>query len=125
MPGHGTFMWNELMTRDAGKAKAFFSQLIGWTSRDMDMGPGGTYTIWQAAGKDAGGMMAIGGPQFEGVPPHWMAYIEVDDVDRCARQTPGLGGKVEVPPTDIPNVGRFSIIEDPTGARVGLLTPKR
>jgi predicted enzyme related to lactoylglutathione lyase len=61
------------------------------------------------------------GPEFGGAPSHWMAYVAVDDVDAKARRVEELGGKVCVPPTDIPNTGRFCVITDPTGATLSLI----
>ena len=119
-PQTGSFVWNELMSRDFAKAKSFYTTLFGWSSRDMDMGPGGTYTIWTKDGKDLGGGMQISA-QMGGVPSHWLAYVAVDDVDASARKVTELGGKVHVPPMDIPNVGRFAVIEDPAGAQIAMI----
>ncbi|MBM3489087.1 MAG: VOC family protein [Alphaproteobacteria bacterium] len=121
----GTFGWNELMTTDVAKSKAFFTKLIGWTTSDMPMPGGqGTYTLMHSAGKPVAGMMAMAGEQWKGVPAHWMAYIAVDDVDAPAGKVPELVGKVCLPPTDIPGVGRFCVISDPSGATVSLMTFK-
>ncbi len=113
------FVWNELMTTDISKATAFYTALFGWTTREMDMGPAGKYTLWVKDGKDQGG-----GMQMPNVPAHWLSYVAVPNVDESAKKTMELGGNIHVPPTDIPNVGRFAVIQDPTGAFLGLLTPK-
>ena len=81
MADHGTFYWNELMTRDAEKAKAFYAETLGWTFDAMAMPEGGTYWLAKAGDALAGGILTMDGPQFEGVPEHWFAYIAVDDVD--------------------------------------------
>jgi uncharacterized protein len=121
LPATGTFCWTELMTRDVEKAKKFYSSLIGWKIEGMDMG-GFTYHLLQTpgTGEQVGGMMQMEGPKFEGVPPHWMPYIAVDDIDGSAKKAVDLGGKIKVPPTDIPNIGRFCVLEDPTGAVISL-----
>lgn len=120
-PAHGTFCWNELMTRDPEAAGKFYSELIGWNPTDSGM-PGMDYTLMKVGDKDAGGMMKMPAEVPAQVPSHWMAYITVDDVDGCAKKVSELGGQVVVPPQDIPNVGRFCVIQDPTGATVGLMT---
>lgn len=123
MAEHGSFMWNELATSDVDQARTFYGGLLGWAYQTMDMGGGATYTIIQNAGKQAGGMMALaemGAPA--GVPPHWMSYIAVDDVDARTAQVAGLGGRVMREPFDIPDVGRMSVIADPAGAVVCLMT---
>jgi len=72
-------------------------------------------------GQSVGGLFQMG-PEFGQIPSHWMAYVAVDDVDAKARQVWELGGKVCVPPTDIPKVGRFCVVNDPTGATLALIT---
>ena len=74
-------------------------------------------------GKHVGGIFKMG-PEFGPIPSHWMAYVAVEDVDARAARVAELGGKIRVPPTDIPNVGRFCIIDDPTGATISLITLK-
>lgn len=118
---HGTFCWNELITTDVEKAKEFYTNLLGWGTEEW---PGDMpYTMFKAGENSAGGMMART-PEMGDTPPHWMSYIAVDDIDDIVSKVEGLGGKVYVPATDIPNVGRFSIIADPTGAAVGVITLK-
>lgn len=121
-PKTGTFCWTELVTPDVDKAKRFYTELIGWTTSEMPMGEGGTYTMLHPPGTDepVGGIMAMEGEQWEGIPPHWMPYILVEDVDASARRVVELGGKVKVEPMDIPNIGRFCVIADPTGAVISL-----
>jgi len=115
-PNPGDFCWNELMTTDGPAARAFYTGLFGWDVEEKDMGPAGVYTLWQNDGKGAGGMMQMNGPQFEGVPPHWMSYVAVDDVDASAAKATELGGEIKVPPMDIPGIGRFAVLSDPQGA---------
>ena len=61
------------------------------------------------------------GPMWQGIPPHWMAYVTVADCDGRAEKAKALGGKLRVPPKDIPNVGRFAIIDDPHGATFAII----
>jgi predicted enzyme related to lactoylglutathione lyase len=119
-PAAGTFCWNELMTPDTNAAQAFYCQLFGWTTETMDMGGGRIYHLFKQGDKSTGGMMKIEGPQMEGVPPHWLSYVTVDSVDATTSQAESLGATVYVPPTEIPNIGRFSVIADPTGGTLGL-----
>ncbi len=119
-PTHGSFCWNELMTRDPEKAGKFYADLIGWQVKDSGM-PGTKYDMFQTGEKQNGGMMAMPEDVPAEVPSHWMAYITVDDIDGTTAKVKDLGGQVLHGPQDIPNVGRFSIIQDPTGATVGLI----
>ena len=104
--------------------KKFYGELIGWKLVDQNMG-GMNYTLITPPGTEesVGGMMQMEGQQFEGIPPHWMPYIMVENVDDRAQRCTELGGQVMVSPTDIPNVGRFCVIQDPTGAVISLFQP--
>ncbi|MCB1495774.1 MAG: VOC family protein [Bauldia sp.] len=123
MTAHGMFHWNELMTRDASKAKDFYGETLGWTFDDMPMGEGMTYIIIKAGDAMAGGMMEMHGPGFEGVPEHWMSYVAVDDVDKRVDALKKAGGAVMREPFDIEGVGRIAIVADPGGAVQGWMTP--
>jgi len=116
------FIWNELDTTDQKKSGAFFSKLLGWTLKEIDAGEFGIYTIFQKDGQDVAGMM---NPTLESPAKQssWQTYIAVDDVDECAKQTAELGGKVLVPPHEVPGFGRVCLISDPVGATVPLVTP--
>lgn len=120
---HGAFMWNELMTADVEKAKAFYGTTIGWAFEEMKM-PSGSYWIAKVGGTPVAGMMNMTGVVPPGTPPHWFSYIEVDDVDARAKQVAANGGSVHRAPFDIADVGRIAIVADATGAAVGLMTPK-
>jgi predicted enzyme related to lactoylglutathione lyase len=88
------------------------------------MGPEAVYRLAKVGEKSAAGIMKMTSPQFpDFVPPHWMSYIAVDNVDSRFEKALALGGEGIHPPTDIPEVGRFCIIKDPTGAAIALLTP--
>ena len=108
------FVWHDLMTTDVPKALAFYTALFGWTRTPFDMGPAGTYDMIYAGEVGVGGMVPLS--PGDGAPPHWIGYVAVKDVDAACAQVDALGGKTRVPPTDIPNVGRFAIVEDPQGA---------
>jgi len=115
----GGLCWNELMTRDTGKATAFYGALAGWDFTEMPMGEI-SYTMAKAGETDAAGMLTMTGEQYEGVPPHWLVYFSVGDCDEIAEKAAATGGTVMVPPMDIP-VGRMSIIADPQGAAFGII----
>ncbi len=119
MKQHGAFSWNELMTTDVDAAKSFYSSLFGWKMEDMqtnDMG----YTIAKTGDKEMAGIMGMP-PEAGDMPPAWGAYVTVDDVELSAAQAEKLGGKVILPPRDIPDVGRFCVICDPQGATLSLI----
>lgn len=120
MPAHGAFCWNELATNDAAGAKKFYTELLGWEWKEGDA-PGVTYNEIVVDGRPAGGVFQMC-EEFGDAPPHWTVYVAVKDVDESARKVWELGGEVRMPPTDIPNVGRFCVVMDPAGATLSLIT---
>jgi uncharacterized protein len=122
-PMPGTFVWHELLTRDAGAAKEFYRDVVGWESLDVDMGPMGTYTLLKKDGVDRAGLMQM--PADAAAPSNWLPYVGVADVDASAARVTELGGMIYVKPTDIPGIGRFSVCADPTGASFALYRPTK
>lgn len=115
----GTFVWNELVSRDVEAAKKFFSSVLGWQFQGMDMGPMGTYWLIQAGGGMAGGMMTMPPDAPKHVPSHWMPYVAVENVNAAFEKA----GKAAIyPPMDVPDVGRMFALSDPSGAWVSLMT---
>ncbi len=118
---HGAFSWCELLTSDVEAAKRFYTTLLGWTTEDVSVMEGMTYTVVKTGDEGIGGIMAMP-PHIAGAPPHWGAYITVENVDAVARKAQELGAKTIVPPTDIPHVGRFYTFQDPQGAINSVIT---
>ena len=96
---HGEFCWNELMTGDVAKAKAFYAKTIGWTYEDMPM-PEGVYTIATHGREQVAGIMPLSALP-PGAPTCWFSYLEVDDVDKRVSQAVQQGGKIIRPPFDV------------------------
>jgi predicted enzyme related to lactoylglutathione lyase len=118
----GRFVWYELATTDMETAKAFYSSVVGWDTADAPA-PGSNYTIFTAGGAPVAGLTKLQArPQKTGVVlPQWRGYVGVDDVDAATRRVKKLGGTVHMPPTDVLNVSRFSVIADPQGATLALI----
>jgi predicted enzyme related to lactoylglutathione lyase len=125
----GAFSWCELMTTDTTAAKEFYARLFGWGIVDRPV-PGMMYhilNVGDSAGRrlrqrEVGGLMGMPPEAPEHVPPHWGVYVTVDDVDASAQLVEELGGKIKYPPTDIPDIGRFALIEDPQGALLSIIS---
>ncbi len=119
----GTFFWNQLVTTEQRVSADFYCSLLGWTRRELDLGPLGLYTIFQQNGKDVGGMMNPTTDYSRSRPSWWEPLIAVADVDAQAARVAELGGAVIEPPRDVPGIGRACLIADPMGAPVCLMTP--
>jgi predicted enzyme related to lactoylglutathione lyase len=108
----GRFVWHDLMTTDLPKAQGFYTKVFGWGTTVWESGTT-PYTMWTVGNMPMGGIMPVQNPA---APPHWLGYISVPDVDAAVKEAQSRGGKVHVPATDIPTVGRFAILSDPQGA---------
>ncbi len=120
---HGHFYWNELMTRDSEAAKSFYGNTVGWTFDAMPMDDGGTYWVCKDGDQPVGGIFDMTKSEFEGMPPHWFSYIAVDDVDARVEKATKAGASLKRPTFEVPGVGRIAIVQDPTGAVLGWMTP--
>lgn len=110
----GSFCWPEVAVADAGRAKGFYEEALGWVMQDV---AGGFYTLAMRRGKAVAGLYGLSDAQkAEKVPPHWMSYVRVVSADAAAAKVAGLGGKVLAPAFDVPTVGRMAVLQDPTGA---------
>src|SRR5437870_3082576 len=118
----GTFCWVDFTAADQDAAKKFYSAVFGWTANDLPMDQGGTYSMMQKNGKNVGAIMQAP-PGDNGIPPHWNSYIDVDNVDATTNKAKSLGGNVVMPPMDVPNAGRMSVVQDPTGAYISFWQP--
>jgi uncharacterized protein len=113
----GALCWCELDTTDTESAQKFYTALFGWGAK---VSP--DYTEWQKNGTSIGGLMKI--PKEWGpVPPNWLVYFASDDVDATAAKAAKAGGKMIVPPTNIPDMGRFAVLADPQGAVFAVFRP--
>jgi len=116
------FVHVELHTNDLARAKDFYTRLFGWKLQDVPMpGNGGTYTMIDVGGGTGGGMMADPTPAG---PPHWMAYVGVDDIRAATTKAKELGAKVLVDVMEVGQFGFMSVITDPTGATLAMWKPK-
>ncbi|MDA1188889.1 MAG: VOC family protein [Chloroflexi bacterium] len=112
----GALTWNELLTTDVGKATEFYKAALGMTSEKM---PVMDYTMLSAEGQQAAGIMQIR-PEMGPMPPNWSVYFSVADINKATKKVTSLGGKVISPIQDVPNMGRFAMVQDPQGAMFGI-----
>lgn len=123
-PQVGEFCWNELMTGDTKKAQEFYSGLFGWTTQTHDMGDM-TYTMFMNGDKGLGGMMQIPDDKAAHIPPHWMSYICVENLEETLKNAQTLGATVLIPIKAAGDMGRLAIVQDPTGAAIAFWEPSK
>ena len=123
----GGFIWYELLTDDAARAKAFYDGVVGWDIDGANSVPGGGMDyrmIKRSDGGFAGGMMVMT-PEMAagGARPGWLAYVHVADVDAAVSAFEKAGGTVHMPAMDMDGVGRMAMLADPWGATLYVMTP--
>ena len=116
----GSFVWCELMTTDTGAADSFYKKVVGWNSAPF--APDGSYTVFNnSAGGGVAGLMKL--PDNAKHPPIWTMFVGTDNVDATALRVAQLGGRVVKQPENIPNAGRYAVVQDPYGATFGIYAP--
>jgi predicted enzyme related to lactoylglutathione lyase len=113
------FVHVELNTSNLDQAKAFYTKLFAWKLEDMPM-PQGTYTMISVGEGTGGGMMTHPMP---GAPSFWLPYVLVDDIQASTQKARALGANVIRDVMEVPQTGWLSIIQDPTGAVLGMWKP--
>ena len=123
-PRPGEASWLELMTTDAPAAMTFYKQVFGWQpSETMDMGPAGKYQMFNRPHGMIGGMMNKP-PEMASVPPNWLIYFRVPNVDAAIEKVKANGGRILSGPTEVPGGDRVATATDPQGATFGLHSKK-
>ncbi|HEY1904765.1 MAG TPA: VOC family protein [Myxococcaceae bacterium] len=111
------FVHVELQTTDLKKARDFYAKLFDWKLEDAPVPGFGTYTMIGVGEGTGGGMMTSPMP---GLPSFWLAYVDVSDLASATKKAKDLGAKVLVDSQAVADMGKFSVISDPTGATLGL-----
>ncbi|RJF90997.1 VOC family protein [Sphingomonas cavernae] len=117
----GHIGWNELHSTDWKSGFDFYEKQFGWRkSEALDMGPMGTYQIFNAGKDDLGGML----DDKEFPHPAWLYYVSVDDIDATLKRVTDKGGKLLYGPSEVP--GGMWIINalDPQGAMFAAVGPR-
>ncbi len=122
-PGDGLIVWYDLMSTDPSVTDAFYAELFGWEADAESAMPNG-YRGWNQDGQPFGGVLPWDAALGSG---SWMIYVQISALDTLVNLAEDLGGAVHVEATEIPGIGRFAIVADPTGAPVYLfeLPPDR
>jgi predicted enzyme related to lactoylglutathione lyase len=116
----GALSWIELVTTDVEGSAAFYGAVFGLGTEGFPGMEG--YRTWMMDGIVRGGLIQLD-PERSGPQSHWRVYVAVEDADAACERAVELGGRVEVPPFDIPSVGRPAFVRDPADVRVGLIQP--
>jgi predicted enzyme related to lactoylglutathione lyase len=116
----GAPCWVDLMTSDVDRARAFYSELFGWTSNEPSEEFGGYFMFTHGDIPVAGGMPAM--PD-AGPPDIWSVYLSTDDAEKAVEVATANGAQVIAPPMDVADLGKMAVLIDPAGAAIGMWQP--
>jgi uncharacterized protein len=115
----GTFCWTDLNTTDQEAAKTFYKALFGWSTDDLPVGEGVSYTMASLDGKPVAAIATQPQQQRDaGAPPSWNSYVSVDSADAVLERARELGGVVHAGAFDVMQAGRMGVLQDPQGAHL-------
>ena len=124
-PDVGKVAWVDLTVGDAEGVRDFYSEVVGWKNEAVDMGEYSDFSMLPPGSKEAvAGICHARGTNSE-IPPAWMIYILVADLDHSVERCVTLGGRIRIQPKEMGGSGRYCVIEDPAGAVAALFEPKR
>lgn len=115
-----TMTWNENLTPDPERSSEFYKAVFGYEIQESNMGGAQPYRVLQVDGRGIAGMLPLT-PEMGPTPPNWTSVFAVEDTDAAIGKVRDLGGQVLVEPFDIPQVGRYAVVQDPVGAVFGVL----
>jgi predicted enzyme related to lactoylglutathione lyase len=119
----GTLGWFDLTVADAPRLRDFYQQVVGWQVENTPVGDYEDFTMrTPVTGTAVAGICHARGVNVD-IPPQWMVYLNVDNLDQSIERCTSLGGKVRVGPNDMGAFGRMCVIEDPAGAVAALIQP--
>ncbi len=107
----GALVWNELASPDLDASSVFYGGLFGWTLEPFENSPT-PYLGIKNGGASNGGMRPLDSP---GMPPHWLVYFGIEDIDAGLAKATELGGEAITGPVDI-QMAKIAVVRDPQGA---------
>lgn len=123
VPPVGAIMWADLTVERAEVVRDFYREVVGWTTSDVDMGGYHDYCMNQPEdGKTVAGICHARGHN-AALPPHWLVYMVVEDLERSMARCTDLGGQIVALPRDYGADGRYAVMRDPAGAVFALFEP--
>lgn len=119
----GSITWADLTVEDAARVRDFYKDVVGWTATEVDMGGYHDFCMNQPEdAKTVAGVCHARGSNAS-LPPQWLLYITVQDVDASIERCVALGGQVIAPARDYGGAGRYAVLRDPAGAAFAVFEP--
>lgn len=121
---HGALGWSQLNTRDPDGARRFYPAVFGWTAHDDVTARGQSYTTWQRTDGAAGGMLEMPAETGAGERAQWLTYFVVADVAATHAAALAGGARAVMGPREDADGGALALLDDPQGARFGIMTAR-
>lgn len=123
-PMPGTILWTDLTVADADRVRDFYAEVVGWNPEAVEMGGYADWSMETQDGTAVAGVCHARGVNTD-LPPVWLVYVAVRDLDDSLKHTEAGGGAVVVGPRHMGAHGRYAVIRDPAGAVLALIEPAR
>jgi predicted enzyme related to lactoylglutathione lyase len=127
MPGpsrsrdHGSFYWDQLLTRDSRTAGKFYGDVCGWGLDEYETEDETDYAVFKRGEEAVAGLLSI--PPEDNRKPGWLVYVAVDDIDGTAERVDELGGAIVTGPDIVHGIGKYAVARDATEGHFGLFKP--
>lgn len=125
IPPVGSVAWFDLTVPNADEIRDFYAAVVGWSASDVDMGGYADYTMYREGAEDPVAGVCHARGVNAGLPPQWLMYVIVDDLDRSMARCTELGGQVIAGPKPMGITARYCVVQDPAGAVAGLISYRR
>jgi predicted enzyme related to lactoylglutathione lyase len=119
----GTVGWIDLTVKNCPQVRDFYQAVVGWDVEPVDMGGYQDFNLVPPAGGDAVAGICNARGENASMPPQWLIYIHVEDLDVSIAKCLALGGRIVVRPRGLGTFGTVCVIQDPAGAVAALVTP--
>ncbi|MCY3999375.1 MAG: VOC family protein [Bacteroidetes bacterium] len=110
-----SILWMDLTVEDAEEVRDFYSEVIGWKTQPLDMGSYDDFVMVNDDQEPIAGVCHARGENAD-LPPVWIAYVQVESVDKSIKTCIEKGGQVIKPATPYSSNKKYAIIQDPAGA---------
>ncbi len=120
--GPGRIGWQDLTGGNAGVVRDFYAEVVGWNTIPLDMGGYDDYVMLSPDGQAGVAGVCHARGVNASLPPQWLIYINVEDLDASIASVQALGGEIVDGPREL-GEGRFCVIRDPAEAVCGLMDP--
>ncbi len=116
----GSIGWADLTVENATQLRDFYSEVVGWSATGVEMGGYSDFCMNEPQTDNSVVGICHARGLNAGLPPVWLIYITVADLDLSMAKCVELGGEVISGPRTSGSQGRYCVVRDPAGAVAAL-----